>query len=199
MSGERRLVFWGGGLLAVLVLLAAGAERVAPADPIRPFDPVAGRHLDPGSRRIEVLLADGSSLLAERAEATAAGVELERLGERRSLKPSELATPVPAHAIRERRFLLGTDRFGRDLASRLLYGARTSLAIATVATGLALVLGLLVGGVAGIAGGAADGLLMRFTDALLAFPNLLLAIALASLFDSFQKAAASCPICGRNA
>lgn len=184
MRSERRLVLWGGGMLALLIALAAGAGRISPADPIEPLDPVAGRHLEPGSRRVEVRLADGSSLLAERAEPKAAGVEIVRLGERRVLGPSELATAAAADSIRERRFLLGTDRFGRDLASRLLYGARTSLAIAAVAAGLALALGLLVGGVAAVAGGVVDGLLMRATDALLAFPNLLIAIALASLFDA---------------
>lgn len=185
MSGDRSLIFWGGGMLLVVIGLAVGAERIAPADPNEPLDAVAGKYLRPGSRRTEVRLADGSSLLAERATATARGVTIERLGRRRLLAPPELATPeAPGDSVSERYLALGTDRFGRDLTSRLLHGARTSLTIGTVAAGLALVLGLLVGALAAISGAAVDSLLMRFTDALLAFPNLLIVIALAAIFEA---------------
>lgn len=78
-------------------------------------------------------------------------------------------------------FLLGTDTLGRDLFSRLLYGARTSLVIGLVANGIAVGIGLLVGIVAGYARGFFGNLLMRFTDLMMAFPALLLAIVLAAL------------------
>ncbi|MEA2220242.1 MAG: peptide/nickel transport system permease protein [Solirubrobacteraceae bacterium] len=75
--------------------------------------------------------------------------------------------------------LLGTDYLGRDELSRLLYGARVSL-LTTLAVGCGiLVLGMLVGTVAGMAGGFVDGFLMRIVDVLLAFPSLLLALAVA--------------------
>jgi len=79
-------------------------------------------------------------------------------------------------------FLLGTDLLGRDLLSRLLYGARTSLIIGVVANGAAVMLGTLLGIVAGYAGGWLGGAIMRFTDLMMAFPALLLAIALAAIF-----------------
>lgn len=78
-------------------------------------------------------------------------------------------------------FLLGTDTLGRDLFSRLLYGARTSLVIGLVANGIAVAIGLMIGIVAGYVKGIASNSLMRFTDLMMAFPALLLAIVLAAL------------------
>src|SRR4029077_13410976 len=78
------------------------------------------------------------------------------------------------------RHLLGTDLLGRDMLSRLLYGARTSLVIGLLANGLSITIGTVLGLVAGYARGALGGAIMRLTDLMMAFPALLLAIALAS-------------------
>ncbi|MWB79555.1 ABC transporter permease subunit [Pseudooceanicola sp. 216_PA32_1] len=80
-------------------------------------------------------------------------------------------------------FLMGTDLLGRDLFSRILYGARTSLIIGVVANGVALVIGTLVGVTAGFVRGWTGAVLMRFTDLMMAFPALLLAICLAAIFQ----------------
>lgn len=79
------------------------------------------------------------------------------------------------------KYWLGTDTLGRDLLSRLLYGARTSLVIGLVANGVAVVIGMIVGVVAGYVSGFVGNALMRFTDLMMAFPALLLAIVLAAL------------------
>jgi len=77
---------------------------------------------------------------------------------------------------------LGTDTLGRDVLSRILYGARTSLGIAGAAVLLAAALGILLGLVSGYAGAWADALIMRLAEIQLSFPYLLLAIAVMALF-----------------
>jgi peptide/nickel transport system permease protein len=77
-----------------------------------------------------------------------------------------------------REFWLGTDEYGRDLLSRLLYGARISLYIGLLAVGLGTTSGALVGLVSGYCGGRTDFILQRLIDWLLAFPTLVLALAI---------------------
>ena len=73
---------------------------------------------------------------------------------------------------------LGTDQFGRDILGRILYGARTTLLIVALVAAISAPIGLVIGCVAGYAGGALDKVLMRVTDIFLAFPKLILALAL---------------------
>src|SRR5512147_107311 len=72
---------------------------------------------------------------------------------------------------------LGTDKLGRDILSRTLYGARISLSVGFATVALSLAIGLVAGSLAGYFGGWIDLLLMRVVDILLAFPGILLAIA----------------------
>lgn len=76
--------------------------------------------------------------------------------------------------------LLGTDNFGRDILSRILYGARISIWSGLISVGIAFGIGLPLGGIAGYKGGAVSNVIMRLMDALSSFPSLVLAITIAA-------------------
>ncbi|MFA6217243.1 MAG: ABC transporter permease [Candidatus Omnitrophota bacterium] len=100
-----------------------------------------------------------------------------------SYKPSDmdqthmLMAPSAKH-------LLGTDSLGRDILSRMMYGARISLTIGLIAVGIATILGLILGSLAGFYGGFIDSLIMRFTDIMLCFPTFFLLLAAVAFLES---------------
>ena len=81
-----------------------------------------------------------------------------------------LLGPSPRH-------ILGTDQLGRDIFSRIIYGSRVSLSIGLVAVGLAAVIGVILGSLAGYFGGRTDSVIMRFVDIMLCFPSFFLILA----------------------
>ena len=80
--------------------------------------------------------------------------------------------------------LLGTDNFGRDLFSRIIYGARTSLLVALLSVVIAMVIGIALGATAGYFGGVYEGVVMRLMDILMAIPGLLLAVSISAALGS---------------
>jgi peptide/nickel transport system permease protein len=86
--------------------------------------------------------------------------------------------------------LLGTDQLGRDVLTRVLYGARTSLLIVVVVLAISAAIGVPLGIIAGATGGWVDDVIMRITDVFLAFPALLLALALATVLSPSAEHAA---------
>jgi ABC-type dipeptide/oligopeptide/nickel transport system permease subunit len=82
------------------------------------------------------------------------------------------------------KFLLGADEFGRDILSRTIHGSRVALLVGTVSVAIALAAGLVLGSLAGFLGGWVDATIMRAVEVLLAFPYLLLAIAIVSALGS---------------
>lgn len=96
---------------------------------------------------------------------------------------SELRGKSPDDWVSTQVYLLGTDRFGRSIFSRLVYGSRSSLLLGFVAVLLAIVVGTGVGLFSGYFGAKVDSALMRFVDMLLAFPTLFLILIIISLFE----------------
>ena len=169
----------GLGLLAFVALVAAAAPWLAPNAPDRTFAdrlyaPPTPVHLFGGGRGLQAPFVYRQQLvnrLERRFEADAGqpaalawftGGRLATLGE-------EDGGPL---------LLLGADGFGRDIFSRLLYGARTSLALALVSTLAALLLGAVLGGVAGLVGGVVDEAVSRTTEFVLVLPAIDVALAL---------------------
>jgi peptide/nickel transport system permease protein len=83
--------------------------------------------------------------------------------------------------------LLGTDNLGRDTLSRLIYGSRNSLLVGVVALGIAAFAGIMIGLLAGYFGGWVNAIIMRFVDALMCFPMIMLSLVIASLLGSGMR------------
>ncbi len=168
--------------MAVLAAVALAAPWIAPYDPDQQFDAAAGQYRPPGTNLAAVKLTEGRGLLADRVRRTSDGLWVERLGKETFYPAAEITNLTPDGVADHRFFLLGSDGFGRDLASRIVYGARISLAISLLTVGLAMTVGLLVGSVAATGPRLLDAVLMRGVDALLAFPWLFLVLTLTALF-----------------
>lgn len=87
-----------------------------------------------------------------------------------------LSPPSKAH-------MLGTDDLGRDLLSRIIWGSRVSLKVGIVAVGIAIMIGVIIGSIAGFYGGRVDAILMRFVDMMLAFPTFFLILAVIAILE----------------
>jgi oligopeptide transport system permease protein len=165
----------------VLVVLYALAAFGAPFLPVHPYaeQVVAHENLPPS------LGPAGELMLAAR---TAYLRRLAASQGRTALAPEEtaelaaLARAVRTDPVHRRHYLLGTDNLGRDLLSRLLYGGRISILIGLVGTATAMGVGVLLGSLAGYAGGAVDACIMRCVDILYGLPYMLLVIILMALF-----------------
>jgi peptide/nickel transport system permease protein len=97
--------------------------------------------------------------------------------------------PVAAYTPPDAQHLFGTDDLGRDVLSRVIYGARLSIPLAMVIVAIALLVGGTLGALAGYFGGVIDGAVMRLVDLVFAFPTIILAMAVAAAFGpSLQNA-----------
>ena len=101
------------------------------------------------------------------------------------LSPRDPIKTAPREALEPpgSRFVLGSDQYGRDVASRALHGARLSLTVGLIAVSIALCIGTPIGLISGYYGGRVDGFVMRVVDVLLAFPGILLALAIVTVLS----------------
>lgn len=99
-------------------------------------------------------------------------------GKNEHINLSEVKTLIEAESIEQRRFFLGTDRFGRDLLSRLLIGTRVSLAVGFISVLISLIIGITLGAIAGYYRGAVDNVIMWLINVIWSIPTLLMVIAI---------------------
>jgi peptide/nickel transport system permease protein len=148
------------------------AQAPPAAKPARSAQPQP-RRLAPGLRRRPILFA-GLALVSLLALTAVVGPALSRYD---PTKPSPRAVFTPPSG----EHLFGTDKFGRDVLTRVVYAARLDLGIAASVALSAFCLGSLVGGLAGYYGGLVDDLVMRVVDVMFAFPAFILAMAITSV------------------
>jgi len=103
---------------------------------------------------------------------------------RKELPPNSIKTVDGREMITDKIFLLGTDEFGRDIFSRLIYGTRISLLVGLASVIVAFLIGVLLGFIAGYTGGIIDVILNRFTELFLSFPSIYLIILILALFGN---------------
>jgi peptide/nickel transport system permease protein len=100
--------------------------------------------------------------------------------------PADPLKMNPADSLKppNARFLAGTDQFGRDMLSRIIFGVRVSLYISLISVGLATLIGGIIGSVVGYIGGRMDDLIMRIVDIMISFPPLILALSIVAFLGS---------------
>ena len=166
----------GVGVLAAWAVIAALAPVLPLHEPNAQPDGLVLRNLAPLTTVDVVAYASGAKRFAHEIRPESDGGLSFRRGETWTRVPGGEVT------LESELFVLGTDSLGRDLLSRIVWGARVSLVAGLLAALVAVAVGGTVGLVAGLSGGTVDALLMRATDAALSIPRLFLLLLLAALF-----------------
>ena len=127
---------------------------------------------------------DESLIFADEINFNANQVIYEQKSIKKKIDLSEVKTENGKPVIDEKTFILGTDEFGRDIFTRLIYGARISLLVGVGSVLVSLIIGLAIGFIAGFRGGVIDIIFSRITDLFLAFPVIYLIILILAMFGN---------------
>jgi oligopeptide transport system permease protein len=167
----------------IIITLYFAVSLASPLLPIYPYDQqvVAHQNLPPSFRPAgQVMLATRTAYMRQVMEAD--GRTEFNADEKAQI--DAMAQDVQTNPVSKRVYLLGTDDLGRDLLSRILYGGRISIMIGLIGTFTAMVVGIILGSIAGYVGGRTDNLIMRFVDVMYSLPYMLLVIIMMALFGT---------------
>ncbi len=178
---------WRSSLLPGLILLALPvllALLPPSVDPAQMVDPAVSRHRPPGTVLWELHQEDGRVLLAEEVHVDGDRLLLLSRGQQRDIARASITNlDGDGHPTDRRRYWLGSDQLGRDVAARLVVGARISLLLGVLSVFVAMIIGVAIGALSASGGPWLDSTLMRLVDACMAFPQLFLLIALAAVLQ----------------
>ena len=165
----------------LVVGLAVVSLLPTPLDPVTQVDPVSSRYRPPGTTLQEIFLRDGRHLLADSVDEDGDALVVVRRGTAQTVKKEQVLNWQGGAIANRRTYILGTDKFGRDIWSRMMVGARVSLTIALLSVALSFTIGTVVGATAATASPGVDNLIMRAVDATMAFPPMFLVLAAAAI------------------
>lgn len=131
---------------------------------------------------MQIWKTDGTEIYTNEIRMKSESIDYRRGDQWSSLSLRELVKEGQDIKREKEFFLLGTDKFGRDILSRIIYGSRVSLTVGILAVFIAATIGTLIGAVSGFFGKTVDSVLMRMVDIVLAFPRLFLILLIVALF-----------------